>query len=96
MYETGTTSSGDAQVLEHLPALLDLVGVAMSAIEQPAARSGSTTCWRVGGQDVGAISAMKCTPQKTMNSALRPGAASWASLNESPVTSANWMTSSRW
>ncbi len=43
-----------------------------------------------------ALSAMKCTPQKTMNSAVGFAAACWASLNESPVTSANWMTSSRW
>ena len=43
-----------------------------------------------------ADSAMKCTPQKTMNSASGRAAASLASLNESPVTSANWMTSSRW
>ena len=27
----------------------------MSAIEQPAARSGSTTCWCVGGEDVGRL-----------------------------------------
>ena len=36
-----------------------------------------------------ADSAMKCTPQKTMNSASGRAAASRASLNESPVTSAN-------
>ena len=44
----------------------------MSAIEQPAARSGSTTCWRVAVR-MSALSAMKCTPQNTMYSALRPG-----------------------
>ena len=43
-----------------------------------------------------ADSAMKCTPQKTMNSASGRAAASRASLNESPVTSANSITSSRW
>jgi hypothetical protein len=43
-----------------------------------------------------ADSAMKWTPQKTMNSASGRAAASRASLNESPVTSANWITSSRW
>ena len=43
-----------------------------------------------------ALSAMKCTPQKTMYSASGRAAASRASLNESPVTSANWITSSRW
>ncbi len=39
---------------------------------------------------------MKCTPQKTMYSACGRAAASRASLKESPVTSANSMTSSRW
>ena len=68
---------------------------AMSAIEQPAARSGRTTCC-VGAVRMSADSAMKCTPQNTMNSASGRPAASRASLNESPVTSANWMTSSRW
>ncbi len=43
-----------------------------------------------------ADSAMKWTPQKTMNSASGRAAASRASLKLSPVTSANWMTSSRW
>ncbi len=67
----------------------------MSAIEQPAARSGRITCWESAVR-MSADSAMKCTPQKTMNSASGRAAASLASLNESPVTSANWMTSSRW
>ncbi len=67
----------------------------MSAIEQPAARSGSTTFWS-GPVRMSADSAMKCTPQKTMNSASGRAAASRASLKESPVTSANSMTSSRW
>ena len=40
----------------------------MSAIEQPAARSGSTTFW-CGARRMSALSAMKCTPQKTMYSA---------------------------
>ena len=43
-----------------------------------------------------ADSAMKCTPQKTTYSASGRAAASRASLNESPVTSANAITSSRW
>ena len=43
-----------------------------------------------------ADSAMKCTPQKTIQGASGRAAASLASLNESPVTSANSMTSSRW
>ena len=68
---------------------------AMSAIEQPAARSGSTTCC-VGEVRMSALSAMKWTPAKTMNSASGWAAACWASLKESPVTSANSMTSSRW
>ena len=68
---------------------------AMSAIEQPAARSGRITCWSSVVR-MSALSAMKCTPQKTMNSASGCAAACWASLNESPVTSANSMTSSRW
>ena len=40
----------------------------MSAIEHPAARSGSTTFW-CGSERMSATSAMKCTPQNTMNSA---------------------------
>ena len=45
---------------------------AISAIEQPAARSGSTTCC-CGEVRMSADSAMKCTPQKTMYSAAGPG-----------------------
>ena len=41
---------------------------AMSDIEQPAARSGRITFW-CGAQRTSALSAMKCTPQKTTNSA---------------------------
>ena len=41
---------------------------AMSAIEQPAARSGRITFW-CGAVRTSALSAMKCTPQKTMKSA---------------------------
>src|SRR6478735_3483372 len=67
----------------------------MSAIEQPAARSGRITCWS-GPVRISADSAMKWTPQKTMNSASVRAPASRASLNESPVTSANWITSSGW
>ena len=68
---------------------------AMSAMEQPAARSGRIT-FCSGEVKMSADSAMKCTPQKTMNSASGRAAASRASLKESPVTSANWITSSRW
>ena len=37
----------------------------MSAIEQPAFRSGRMTCWP-SRPSTSALSAMKCTPQKTM------------------------------
>jgi hypothetical protein len=67
----------------------------MSAIEQPAARSGRTTCWWSAVR-MSADSAMKCTPQNTIEGDSGCAAAFWASLNESPVTSANWITSSRW
>ena len=67
----------------------------MSAIEQPAARSGSTTCWWSAVR-MSALSAMKWTPQNTTNSASGRAAAWRASLNESPVTSAKAITSSRW
>ena len=43
-----------------------------------------------------ALSAMKWTPQNTMNSAVPRLAAARASFSESPVKSANLMTSSRW
>ena len=67
----------------------------MSAIEHPAARSGRITVW-LSPVRMSADSAMKCTPQNTMYGASGRAAASLASLNESPVTSANSMTSSRW
>ena len=95
MYVTGTTCccTPAAAIASH--AASTWVSRAMSAIEHPAARSGSTTCCS-GLVRMSADSAMKCTPQKTMNSASGRAAASRASLKESPVTSANWMTSSRW
>ena len=68
---------------------------AMSAIEQPAARSGRITCW-CGAQSTSALSAMKCTPQKTMKSASGCAAQCCERRYESPVTSANLITSSRW
>ncbi len=67
----------------------------MSAMEQPALRSGSSTFWRAD-VSTSADSAMKCTPQNTMNSASSFSSANCASLNESPRASAHWMTSSRW
>ena len=56
---------------------------AMSAIEQPAARFGRITAWS-GPERMSAVSAMKCTPQKTMTSALRRSAASWRAGRNRP------------
>ena len=58
----------------------------MSAIEQPAARSGRIAIW-LGLDRMSATSAMKCTPQNTMYSA-SVCEARRASLSESPVRSA--------
>ncbi len=68
---------------------------AMSAIEQPAFRSGRITFWW-SAVSTSADSAMKCTPQKTMNSASGCCWASTDSRNESPRASAHRITSSRW
>ena len=92
---TGTVTSAIPASASASQASSTWASRAMSAIEQPAARSGRITFWS-GVVKMSADSAMKCTPQKTMNSASGRAAASRASLNESPVTSANWMTSSRW
>ena len=92
---TGTVRSARPADASRSQAASTCASTAMSAIEQPAARSGSTTCC-ASPVRMSALSAMKCTPQNTMNSACGRAAASRASLNESPVTSANWMTSSRW
>ncbi len=67
----------------------------MSAMEQPAFRSGRTTCWWSPVR-MSADSAMKWTPQKTMKSASPRSAASRDSPKESPRASAHTMTSSRW
>ena len=67
---------------------------AMSAIEHPASMFGSITRW-CSAERISAASAMKCTPQKTMNSDSGRSAAYCASMNESPRSSANWMMSSR-
>jgi hypothetical protein len=67
----------------------------MSAIEQPAARSGRITVCSLEVR-MSADSAMKWTPQKTMYGESGLAAACCASLKLSPVTSANSMTSSRW
>ncbi len=92
---TGTTLSATPAATRASHASSTCGSRAMSAIEQPAARSGSTTRW-CSPVRMSADSAMKWTPQKTMNSASGRAAASRASLKESPVTSANSMTSSRW
>jgi len=68
---------------------------AMSAIEHPALRSGSNTFW-CAPVSTSADSAMKCTPQKTMNSASVCSAARRDNPKESPRASAQRMTSSRW
>ena len=92
---TGTTESAIPASTSASQASSTWPSRAMSAIEQPAARSGRITFWS-GLVRMSADSAMKCTPQNTMNSASGRPAASRASLKESPVTSANWITSSRW
>ena len=66
----------------------------MSAIEQPAAMSGRITVWSSRPR-IEADSAMKCTPQNTMNSASACDAKR-DRANESPRSSANAMTWSRW
>ena len=71
---------------------------AMSAMEHPAERSGSTTFTRSEVR-MSAVSAMKCTPQKTIHSLPRrsaSAAAIWLSFRLSPVRSACWTTSSCW
>ena len=95
MYVTGTVSCATPASTSTSHASSTWSIAAMSAIEQPAARSGSTTCW-LSDVRMSADSAMKCTPQNRMYSASGRAAASRASLNESPVTSAKSMTSSRW
>ena len=92
---TGTVTSATPASASTSQASSTCASLAMSAIEHPAARSGKIT-FCSGAVKMSADSAMKCTPQNTMNSASGRAAASRASLNESPVTSANWMTSSRW
>lgn len=67
----------------------------MSAIEQPAARSGRITVCESPVR-MSADSAMKWTPQKTTYCAAVLSAATRDRPNESPRTSAKRMTSSRW
>ena len=94
MYVTGMMSSPTTAVTSSQQSSTWSVS-AMSAIVQPAVRSGRITFWWSADR-MSADSAMKCTPQKTMNSASGFEAACCASLNESPVKSACRMTSSRW
>ena len=68
MYVTGTTSSATPAATRASHASSTCGSRAMSAIEQPAARSGSTTCWWSAVR-MSADSAMKWTPQKTTYSA---------------------------
>ena len=68
---------------------------AMSAIERPALRSGRRTCWCAAVR-MSADSAMKWTPQKTTYSASLWVAAIRESPKESPLASAQTITSSRW
>ena len=91
----GTMMSADAHRLQRVPSLFDLVVVGHVGHRATGGQVGQDHLL-VGALRMSALSAMKCTPQKTMNSASGRAAASLASLNESPVTSANWMTSSRW
>ena len=52
MYETGTTCSATPASVSTSQHSATCSAVAMSAIEQPAARSGRTTFWSSRGQDV--------------------------------------------
>ncbi|MDZ7677782.1 MAG: hypothetical protein U5K29_04460 [Acidimicrobiales bacterium] len=61
----GTTRSMSVTALSASQASVTSSMSAMSAMEQPALRSGSTTCWWSAVR-TSADSAMKCTPQKTM------------------------------
>ena len=95
MYVTGITRSTSTTlpIASHASSTWSMS--AMSAIEQPALRSGSITRWW-SAVSTSADSAMKCTPQKMMSVAASESAAKRASLKESPVRSAQRITSSRW
>ena len=64
-----------------------------SASEQPASRSGTTTI--LSGFKIFAVSAMKCTPQNAITSAL-VDAAACESWSESPTKSARSCSSDSW
>ena len=68
---------------------------AMSAIEQPALRSGRMTCWSVGGQHVGRLGhEMHAAEHHELGVAGVGGQPGQA--EESPRASAQRITSSRW
>ena len=91
----GTTRSMSVTLARSSQASSTASMSAMSAIEQPAFRSGRRTCWW-SAVSTSADSAMKWTPQKTMNSASWRSAAIRESPKESPRASAQRITSSRW
>ena len=69
----GRSTSATPSSVQHVPGRLDLGDrrpCRPSSSRRPG-RAGST-CWS-GAVRMSALSAMKCTPQKTMNSAVRPG-----------------------
>ena len=95
MYVTGIVLSATPAAVSASQHCATCSLFAISAIEQPAAKSGKITfCESL--VKISALSAMKCTPQKIINSASGLAAASFASLKESPMTSENSITSSRW
>ena len=55
MYVTGTTEPPTPASASASQASSTCASAAMSAIEQPAARSGRTTCWSGRGEDVGRL-----------------------------------------
>ena len=92
---TGTTRSRSVTVPSTAQASSTESMSAMSAIEQPALRSGRRTCWWWPVR-MSADSAMKWTPQNTTKAASACSAAIRERPNESPRASAQAMTSSRW
>ena len=95
MYVIGTIRSTSVTRASSSQASSTWSMFAMSAIEQPAFRSGRITRWWSPVR-TSADSAMKWTPQNTMSVASVLSAANRASLKESPRMSAQSMTSSRW
>ena len=81
---TGITVEATPTASRSFHAISSCSGSAMSAIEQPAARSGRITCW-CGAARMSALSAMKWTPQKMMNSASWWWLMRFDSFHESPM-----------